>query len=260
MPKKVLTKKESTTKPRFVGHKTVEEKIEELTSSVPVKETPPAQVLQVVEVEDAQAPVDPVAPEVVMPEEKIIKEEENVQEKPESVVSEFYTKQKEEQPSLGYPNISEHRKGFSFVYLWALGVIAIVVAIGFGIVATSRGSVKFTFIRPTPTPSVAPAPLATPTPAVNKKTISIEILNGSGIAGVAGKMKTLLESKGYTVAGTGNAKTYDYEKTEIQTKEETASYSAMIAADISGSYMVGSTSATLKSTLPYDAVVIVGKE
>jgi hypothetical protein len=33
-----------------------------------------------------------------------------------------------------------------------------------------------------------------------------------------------------------------------------------LQADLAGSYTVGSTAATLKNTLPYDAVVIVGKE
>lgn len=240
--------KKATSKSRSAEPKTVEEKIEE---------KPPAQVMQVVEVEDeapAEEPV-PVAEEVQK--EELTEEKSRIADQ-ESVVSEFFTP-KEEKSSLGYPDISVHKQPLSQVYLWAIGVLLVVVLIGAGIIWASRGGVaKLSFAKPTPTPTAAPTP--TPTPAIDKKTITIEVLNGSGIAGTAGNMKTFLEEKGYTVSGTGNAKNYEYEKTEIQTKEETASYSAFIASDLAGSYTVGSISATLKSSLPYDVVVIVGKE
>lgn len=244
--------KKATSKSRSAGEKTVEEKTEELTSS--------PQMMQVVEVED-DAPTEepaPVAEEVQK--EELTEEKSRIAEQ-ESVVSEFFTP-KQEKSSLGYPDISVHKQSLSQVYLWAIGVLLVVVLIGWGIIWVSRkgGTFPISFVRQTPSPTATPTPVATPTPAIDKKTISIEVLNGSGIAGVAGTMKTLLEEKGYTVSGTGNAKNYEYEKTEIQTKEETASYSAFIASDLAGSYTVGTTSANLKSSLPYDVVVIVGKE
>ncbi len=91
----------------------------------------------------------------------------------------------------------------------------ILAGIGLGILANqlkTNPPNKPLFARPTPTPTSVPTPIATPTPAVNKKELEIEILNGSGVAGVASTLKTLLEGKGYTVAGTGNAKNYDYKK------------------------------------------------
>jgi hypothetical protein len=73
-------------------------------------------------------------------------------------------------------------------------------------------------------------------------------------------MKKFLEDKGYNVVGTGNAKNFDYEKTEIIIKADKTSSLDKLKSDLSASYSVGSTSATLDSTASYDAQVIIGKE
>lgn len=69
-----------------------------------------------------------------------------------------------------------------------------------------------------PSPTVS-SPTAT-TLTVNKKAFSIVILNGSGIAGEAGKEKTLLEQEGYVVSSVGNAETSDNKNTKIQAKSD----------------------------------------
>jgi hypothetical protein len=161
---------------------------------------------------------------------------------------------------VGYPNISIHKKSIAPIIFWAVGVCILVVAIGVGIITMSKGTFPISFARPTPTPTLAPTPLVTPTPEVNKKELEVEILNGSGKAGVAGILKTLLEEKGYTVAGTGNAANYDYAKTEIQVKVDKEAFLSILQVDLTGSYVIGSTSATLKDSLPYNAVIIIGKE
>lgn len=184
------------------------------------------------------------------------------EEKKQDVVSEFFAK-KEQPSTVGYPDITVHKKSIiPGVFLWALGVILLVVGIGAVIILTSRGSMKMPslVIKPSPTPTVAPAPTAVPTPAIDKTTLKIQVLNGSGTAGEAGKMKSLLEEKGYTVVGTGNAKTYDYDKTEIQATSAHEAVLGVLSTDLAGSYTVGSTAATLKDTLPYNILVIVGKE
>jgi hypothetical protein len=153
-----------------------------------------------------------------------------------------------------------HKKSMTPIILWAVGVCILVVAIGLGIITVSKGTLPISFARPTPTPSPIPSPIATPTPSVNKKELEVEILNGSGKAGVAGILKALLEEKGYTVAGTGNAANYDYAKTEIQVKADKEAFLSVLQADLTGSYVIGSAAATLKATLPYNAVIIIGKE
>jgi len=223
-----------------VEKKSVEEKIQELA--------PSPQVMQVVEVADEpQAKPDQPLADVV---EEPIKE---------SVVSEFFSSSKETS-SVGYPNIMVHKKSIAPIIFWALGVCVLVVVIGLSIITISKGTFPISFARPTPTPTSAPTPIVTPTPSVNKKELEIEILNGSGIAGVASTLKTFLEEKGYTVAGTGNAKNYEYAKTEIQVKADKSTFLSVLQADLAGSYVIGTATATLKASLPYNAVIIIGKE
>lgn len=55
---------------------------------------------------------------------------------------------------------------------------------------------------------VTPSPIPIPTPTlaeINKKDLKIQVLNGSGIAGQAGKVKELLEGLGFEEVETGNA-------------------------------------------------------
>ncbi len=56
--------------------------------------------------------------------------------------------------------------------------------------------------------------------ALKKEVIKVSILNGSGIAGEAGKVKALLNDSGFTDITTGNAKTYDFTKTIVSTKAD----------------------------------------
>ena len=275
-----MVKKASASKTK--KEETVEEKIESLADESPKKESAP-QVMQVVEVmeEDTTIPEkeehieeipesETTHTEMVEPEVENFETPKMDETKKQEVVSEFFTKKsatpegvEPKTPSFGYPDISVHKKSpVAGVFLWALGVIGVVVAIGAIIIAMSRGSIKMPTIgiTPTPTPTEQPMPTATPTPAVDKTTLNIQVLNGSGIAGEANKMKALLEEKGYTVEGTGNAKSYEYEQTEIQVTADNEAFISILTADLAGSYVVGSTAATLKDTLQYNAVVIVGKE
>ena len=63
-------------------------------------------------------------------------------------------------------------------------------------------------------------PIPSPTTMLNKQEVTISILNGSGVAGVAGKMEEILMKEGYKIAGLGNADNYDYLQTEIRSKEK----------------------------------------
>ncbi len=48
---------------------------------------------------------------------------------------------------------------------------------------------------------------------------NVEVLNGCGIEGAAAKMRERLEANGYTVVAVGNAATFDYKETVIETAE-----------------------------------------
>lgn len=61
-----------------------------------------------------------------------------------------------------------------------------------------------------------PSPTSTPTPIeVNKSTLRIELLNGSGIPGEASLVKSELEELGYENIETGNADDQNYEETVV---------------------------------------------
>lgn len=196
------------------------------------------------------------------------------------IVSELFESKKD---TVTYPDISLDKKHsrFGFV-IWVVALLAIVGLIGGGLIyLKGRGANEpvpsaVATSTPTPTleetetpePSTPSATKKTPTPtkaasvsATPKKTgLSIQVLNGSGIKGVASTMQKYLEEKGYNVVSTGNAKNFDYEKTEIIIKGDKTSFLEKLKTDLSGNYTVGSTSATLDAGATYDAQVIIGKE
>ena len=149
------------------------------------------------------------------------------------------------------------------MFAWAISIVVVCLIVGGAIFALSKGAISFPSILATPSPTPTSTPTATPTPDISKldrSSISIQVLNGSGTSGVAGRMKALLEEKGYTVENTGNADSYDYENTEIEVKEQSAAFISLLEEDLKESYVLGTTAATLSDDVPYDVRIIVGKE
>jgi hypothetical protein len=104
--------------------------------------------------------------------------------------------------------------------------------------------------------TVTPAPTEAP---VVRKDLAIEVENGSGVAGLAGKGKKILEDAGYTTVTTANADNYDY--VGVTVKAKTAATAAVVVSDISSSYPSATASSTLLDTSsPVDAIVILGKD
>ncbi len=181
---------------------------------------------------------------------------EEPQGKRKEVVEELFTTPSS---SIG-PEISEH-KGSSLtpLLLWALLVIAVALLTGGGMLLALRGGVSLPILlaKPTPTPTSAP----TPTPAaVQRSDIKVQVLNGGGTPGSAGKAKTFLEEKGYTVADVGNTDEYTYKETEIHVKAGKEAYLELLKADLADEYTVGTADAKLAADSSSDAQVIIGKE
>lgn len=137
-----------------------------------------------------------------------------------------------------------------------IGIIVVfIVGIGFFTVRLrNSGRGKTSTISPqvtlTPTPTSAP---------IVRTDLKIEVQNGSGVAGLAGKGKKVLEDAGYTNVTTANADTYDYEGVTV--KGKTASIASFVVTDIKETYPSASVSSTLlDSVSPIDALVILGKE
>jgi hypothetical protein len=116
------------------------------------------------------------------------------------------------------------------------------------------------FVRSTPTPTATAAATPTPTLAtVDKTSFEIKVINGGGTAGAAGKMRTFLEDKGYTVASTGNTDEYTYTTTEIHGKTTMKDAIANLQADLKDTYTLGTVAADLAASASADVEVIVGK-
>lgn len=163
-----------------------------------------------------------------------------------------------------------------------VGIIILILAIG-GVVFAVNKSNKKEVVTPTPTPTQQPTPTeepsptptisgtptptkkVTPTPSkisdsttIDRSKLTIAIQNGGGVPGAGNKMSAKLKDLGYVVASTGNADSFDYDKTVIQVKSTKKEYLDLLKKDLSSDYTLGTTSATLTSGTA-DAVVIVGK-
>lgn len=110
-------------------------------------------------------------------------------------------------------------------------------------------------IQPTPTKSVS-----TSGKSDDKSSLTIEILNGSGVAGVAGKAKSLLTDLGYNITSTGNADNFEYEQSVIEIKASKSSFLKDLEKDLSKDYVIGETSSTLSASNQTDVRIIIGKE
>lgn len=173
----------------------------------------------------------------------------------------------------------------SRIILIVIGVIILIALIAFAVIATGgKGEEALpvptesietptpTEIIETPTP-VEETPTTTPkvsptgtktTPAptlsggLDRADLTIEIQNGSGVAGAATKVSDILKNLGYDISSTGNADNFDYTKTVIQVKSTKKAYLDTLKKDLSTDYTIGS--ATSDYTGDADALVIVGKE
>lgn len=117
---------------------------------------------------------------------------------------------------------------------------------------------------PTPksSPTLTPKPTANPVdPAsgLDRSSLSVEVKNGGGVAGAAGKASDFLKNLGYKVVSVGNADNFDYQSIVIEVKSAESSFLSLLKKDLATDYTIGSTSADLSATSSADALVIVGK-
>jgi len=216
-----------------------------------VEETHPP-VTQVVEVvEEASVPEEAPPPAEPEPTAESVTRKEKVEE--------LYQEVKDVKVM---PEISVHKsRPITSIFVWAIVTILVAILTGGILFALAKKtSPLHLFARPTPTPTSAPTATPTPTPAtIDKTSFEIKVLNGGGTVGAAGKMKTLLEDKGYTVAGTGNTDEYTYETTEIHGKTTMKDAIANLQADLADTYTLGTVAADLSASASADVEVIVGK-
>lgn len=101
-------------------------------------------------------------------------------------------------------------------YMWPILFIFIAaVALLTGVFAYKQGVFKTAKIA---VPTATPTPVVTPEPtkAPDLTKFEIEILNGSGVDGEAGRQRLSLTTEGFTVSSVGNADSSDYTDTIIR--------------------------------------------
>ena len=109
------------------------------------------------------------------------------------------------------------------------------------------------------TPTPEPTPTPTPEPVIERSELNIQVLNGSGVPGRAGKVQTLLEDADYGNVDAANAKTFDFETTEISVKNGQEALIKILIGDLESDYEIGETDTKLDEDSEYDAVVTIGK-
>lgn len=118
-------------------------------------------------------------------------------------------------PEVGFPLSQPKPKGKS--NKWIFIVVGLLILGGGGIYFFTRGA-KEEETMPSPTVSgvetSTPEPTPTATPA-NKKDISIEVQNGTGIPGEAAYLQGVLKNLGYSDIKAGNASSQDATKTTV---------------------------------------------
>ena len=129
----------------------------------------------------------------------------------------------------------------------ALAVVGIVV-----LFVTTR-----TTPAPTSSPAVTPTLATTPSPVpLVRGTISFEVLNGSGIAGAAGKAADQLTDLGYAVVAIGNTKLSS--GIELRVSSIASAHAAAITEDIQHLFTQATFSGTLTDSTAA-AQLIIGK-
>ena len=112
-----------------------------------------------------------------------------------------------------------------------------------------------------PTLPILISPSLTPTPEilVDKQEIRIKVLNGSGVSGKASAVKEILKEKGYQEILTGNADSFDYEKTQVSVKKEKDYLISIIKEDLKD-YVSSFKTEILSEKEASDIVIVIGKD
>lgn len=93
-------------------------------------------------------------------------------------------------------------------------------------------------------------------PAMDRSRIRVEVRNGSGESGAAGKMTTFLRDEGFDVVDYGNADRFDYEHTHIIDRVGASAAAREVATLLPGVPIESNPD----STLFLDVTVVIGRD
>ncbi len=169
----------------------------------------------------------------------------------------------------GHTQVSQDRMNIKLLFVITI-ITALVVGFISGGVYVYVTGVKQETPTQTATPTATPAVSATPTVSATPSPVAIgadvlaafkvSVLNGSGQIGGAGKIKALLENAGFKVGTTGNASSFNYTDTIIQTTDKvSADVVALLKKSLSRDYSV-EVGKALPSDSKWDIVVTAGSK
>ncbi len=161
-------------------------------------------------------------------------------------------------PTSIYPNppVRAKKKPTALIVV----VIIVIAVVASGIVLFRRqnkNSQSQSNVSLTPTQE----PSATPTPKIDKQTVKIEVLNGTGTPGQAASAVKALENAGYNAGNikTDNAASYDQSVTTIATKAEFAGITDDIKTALGSTFdTITVDSSQLGNDSAYDVVITTG--
>jgi len=214
----------------------------------------PQETSEVVETEKPAQAEEPPIEEV-----KEESTEENKSSEPEKPKEEKKEEVKEE-PKSEPRKATEEKKSLWYIF-WIMIPVAIIVGALAGGVFYFLNSVNKNAPSSTPTPieSSLPTPSSSPSAAVDLSKYQIKVLNGSGIAGEAGRVQDILTSAEFKVSGTGNAETYDFTDTILQVRDKVEpAFITELTKTLSKTYSVSDKTEALPSGETADVIVLVG--
>jgi flagellar basal body-associated protein FliL len=167
--------------------------------------------------------------------------------------------------------VTEKKKGSGFfkIFLIILIILSFAAVIAGGvyyyqinIAGGKKADKKEVTVEKKEEQKSSPTPIQEPVKEESKVDYSkytLQILNGSGIPGEAGKAKDLLKDHKFKSLSTGNASNYDFEKTIVALKKGVPDQIFTDLKDSLGTtYELESKSEALDNTSKYDIVVTVG--
>jgi len=139
------------------------------------------------------------------------------------------------------------------------GLIVAVSAGAYSLVVNGRLESKIA-LSPTATPEPAETPSPTPEPEeeVDVSTLSVQVLNGSGVSGAAGAVRDILLSNEFVGVDIGNADTGGNVETVVRTKAVVPQAVFDLLEELLDEYSVEKGD-ELDSGSSYDVVIILGR-
>ena len=110
-------------------------------------------------------------------------------------------------------------------------------------------------VEASPEPVASPSPLSTPKPE-NREEIVLDVLNGSGVTGLAGKTAAIFEDLGYEIGVVGNADSVD--ENELYVKEDKLDVLGNLYEDVLKELNIASPAGYLDSNDKAMARIILG--